>query len=1106
MNDRLYPLPLPELLRWALQEYKANQTIFGIHESLFFQPRSDGLFHLRRYGQLLETPIGVAAGPHTQLAQNIAAAWLCGARYIELKTVQTLDELEVTKPCIDMQDEGYNCEWSQELRLPQSLAEYLKAWLLIQALRRLLGWNKSPEPGFIFNLSVGYDYAGIQSPNVQAFLDGVAQARPHLEELQAQAAEIYPPLKEVALPESISDNVTLSTMHGCPPDEIEKIAAYLLTERRLHTTVKLNPTLLGPAEIQRLLYDELGYHDVEVPAEAFDHDLKYAEAVELITRLQELAQREGLAFGLKLTNTLEVVNTKGTLPEKEARVYLSGRALHPLSINLAARLQWDFQGELDISFSAGVDAFNLPEVLAAGLQPATVCSDLLKPGGYGRLSQYLEELEKAMRARGAQDLPSFVQAVAEETSMTHSQAALHNLENYARRVASLERYHRQPGPLPDIKTRRELTPFDCVAAPCMENCATGQEIPSYLYYTAQGEYGRAYETILHTNPLPAITGFACDRQCRLKCTRIHYDQALHIRAIKRFVMEQAAGNYHPTRKADNSRRAAVIGAGPAGMACAYYLAQAGWQVEVFEARQQVGGLPAAVIPHFRLPDSAVQIDVALLQDLGVTFHFGQKVDAARFQELRAEFPFIFLGVGAEDNRPLGLEGEQLPGVTAPLDFLARFKEGKSVSIGPRVLVIGGGNTAMDVVRTAVRILGKQGQVTLVYRRTRREMTADWEEIAAALAEGVEVIELAAPVAIQGEEKLERVVFQRMRLGAPGADGRPRPEPIPGETFTLPADTLIPAIGQQRQLSIPGLEIQPDGSTNLEGVYVGGDYIRGASSIIAAVADGRRAAERMLQAAGELLPTPEPRPTLRISLAGHYYRAARRDSGPVTDSHGGGNSLDFSLVEPGLTENTAQQEADRCLLCDEVCNVCVTVCPNRANLGYWTKPGRWPVYALASNGDQRQLVIKGYREFRQEPQVLNIADFCNECGNCTTFCPTAGEPYKDKPRFFLSEQAWREDNEGYWFDGRRLHYRRNDQNWSLERQGEGWQFAAPVGQGRLNPQGEVLEFQAQNAPADADDLLRPLTDMLFLFHNLEGHYFFEMNGGRRLGKGDGKGGK
>src|SRR6056297_661749 len=200
MSDKFYPIPIRQLLSQILQSLEKNASIFGIYESLFYEPESDSVFSSSIFEQGLETPLGVAAGPHTQMAQNIISAWLCGARYIELKTVQTLDEIEVAKPCIDISDEGYNCEWSQELRIHDSYEEYLKAWIIIHILADEL---KMPEPGTIFNMSVGYDMQGILQDNVQWFFRKMADCSGEKSERVAQINEFYPNIKNIHIPDKI---------------------------------------------------------------------------------------------------------------------------------------------------------------------------------------------------------------------------------------------------------------------------------------------------------------------------------------------------------------------------------------------------------------------------------------------------------------------------------------------------------------------------------------------------------------------------------------------------------------------------------------------------------------------------------------------------------------------------------------------------------------------------------------------------------------------------------------------------------------------------------------------------------------------------------------
>ncbi|MEI7895905.1 MAG: hypothetical protein WCJ26_02630 [bacterium] len=532
MSGKFHPIPLPDLLSLSLAGIRKN-NFMGITGSLFFRPKQTDRFGFMRYGRFLETPVGVAAGPHTQLALNIVAAWLCGARYIELKTVQTLDELEVSKPCIDMQDEGYNCEWSQELKVHESYTEYLNAWILIHILRRELGFKG--EGGTLFNMSVGYNLDGIMNANVQWFFDRMLDCSAELARARDTIRNIYPGIDLVRIPSRISDHVTLSTMHGCPPGEIEKIGRYLISEKKLHTTIKLNPTLLGPEELRSLLNTKLGF-TAEVPDIAFEHDLKYPDALNILESLRQASDESGLQFGVKLTNTLETVNKKDVFSNSEPMMYMSGRALHPISISLARKLQNDFHGSLDISFSAGADCFNIADVLACGMKPVTVCTDLLKPGGYGRLHQYIENLRSQFALHGAAGMDEYIIKVA-GTSGSVIRAGLENLDNYAGRVADNPAYHHGWLNEQSVKTDRALGSFDCIHAPCVDTCPTNQDIPEYMLHTALGDLPAAFDAILRTNPFPSVTGMVCDHTCQLKCTRMNYDEAVQIREIKRFAAE-----------------------------------------------------------------------------------------------------------------------------------------------------------------------------------------------------------------------------------------------------------------------------------------------------------------------------------------------------------------------------------------------------------------------------------------------------------------------------------------------------------------------------------------------------------------------------------------
>lgn len=1023
-TDRFTPLNAAVLLRWMLDGL-ARGDVFGIPKGLFFMPRRDDPFRMERYGKALETPLGVAAGPHTQLAQNILSAWLCGARFIELKTIQTLDELNVAKPCIDMADEGYNCEWSQELKLDQSFEEYLKAFVLLYALRHMLGLPAEAEtgkgPGFIFNMSAGYNLEGIRSPAVQRFLDRMDDAAQDVERLREELAPLYPPLRDIPIPSRLSDNLTVSTMHGCPPEEVESIGRYFITERGYHTTIKLNPTLLGPERLRGILNERLGY-DVRVPDEAFGHDLKYADGLSLIRSLSETARAAGVAFGLKLTNTLETANEKQNLPRSEGMVYMSGRALHPISVNLAARLQRDFGGTLDIAFSAGADAFNITETLACGLRPITVCSDLLKPGGYGRLHQYVETLRRDFREADADSLSALARSRAPE----EADSALANLTRYAASVLGADSpYRKERFPYASVKTERPLPRFDCAAAPCVSACPAGQDVPRYLDAVARGDFALAWKIITATNPFPNVQGMACNQRCRERCTRINYDSPLLIRDIKRTVAQcvalSMADGPAPVPAPATGRRAAVIGAGPAGLSCARFLALGGVEVHLYEGKDVLGGMAGDAIPTFRLPDESLRRDVDAILALGVILHRHTPVDADLFQHLLKENDAVYVAVGAQESLRLGIPGEEAEGVLDHLSFLSALRRGLPTGLGSRVAVIGGGNAAMDCARAAKRLAGPHGEVALVYRRSRREMPADREEIEAALQEGVRLAECLAPEeALAQDGHVCGLRCRRMKLVPDPNGGRARPMPTDEETV-IDADTLIVSVGQRVRADFLPEDIVLKGEagtckTSSERIFAGGDALRGPSTLIDAVADGRRGAEAILEALGLASRVSDaPADDRRPDIEGLALRRARRFA-PTTGArlleHVPGGCLNFEPCLRPLTPEEAMEEARRCLQCDLICNSCVTVCPNRANVPLTAPPLPCPVQRAVRHGETVRVETLVSGRLTQRYQIVNIADACNECGNCATFCPSAGAPYRDKPRVHLSEASFEQALDGY----------------------------------------------------------------------------------------------
>ncbi|MBJ2354863.1 putative selenate reductase subunit YgfK, partial [Sphaerochaeta sp. S2] len=539
MGDIMRPVPFTELISRIVGEYRNHHTIFGIAEEQFYH--ESGKHSLNVFSQSCATPCGPAAGPHTQLAQNIIASYLVGGRFMELKTVQVLDTLEIEKPCIDARDEGYNVEWSSEFTLPKAWDEYAKAWIILHLLEAVMQKGKFEKPSFIFNMSVGYNLEGIKTEKMQKFIDSMIDARKderfaeYLQELEALIEEglfegtpwegLEKKLKGITekISWNISPSTTLSTMHGCPPKEIEAICSYMLTEKKVDTFVKLNPTLLGFDTVRKIL-DDLGFDYLTISKESFEHDLQYPDAIAMLHRLVDLAKKEGRGFGVKLTNTLGSVNDQGVLPGGE--MYMSGRTLLPISTTVGLKLSKEFNGKLPISYSGGANAFTIKALFESGIRPITLATDMLKPGGYTRMKQLVEILEESDAWK--------MDGIDVEKLEKLSEDAR------AGKYAVAEKDFRGTD---TVKIGEKLPLFDCYVAPCQTACPIHQDVPEYVQLVGQGRYGEALAVIYDKNALPAITGHICDHQCQLHCTRMDYEGAVRIRDMKRIAVENGFEEY-----------------------------------------------------------------------------------------------------------------------------------------------------------------------------------------------------------------------------------------------------------------------------------------------------------------------------------------------------------------------------------------------------------------------------------------------------------------------------------------------------------------------------------------------------------------------------------
>lgn len=405
------PLSLSEHLRRLNHEPGGQGCLWGLKRKHWYLPGPGApSLAVDHWGQAVATPIGPAAGPHTQMAQNLLTAYAAGGRFLELKTVQVSDRLQLGRPCIFAPGIGLNTEWSQELSLEESLREYAHAALLIAIFQRLYltELHQKPVAPYQMELSLGYDRKGLESPAMQTYLDQVLHIRPVLEEALNRLPRDIPLPADLELPGQLTNQATLSTFHGCPPEEIFGMVESLM-ERGFEVTVKWNPALLGPDRIGEMLSEMPPEFTVD-PA-GFDPVFGWKEAVDLGRSLLNLAREKGRRLGFKFCNTLPV-KTPESLPLSESTAYLSGAPLLKPALELAALFRQSLGADIACSFSGGACAENLPFLWQSGFQPVTICTDLLQPGGYSRLHLGLSRLERMVQNGEEATLPSAPSAQA----------------------------------------------------------------------------------------------------------------------------------------------------------------------------------------------------------------------------------------------------------------------------------------------------------------------------------------------------------------------------------------------------------------------------------------------------------------------------------------------------------------------------------------------------------------------------------------------------------------------------------------------------------------------------------------------------------------------
>jgi len=964
MSDIMRPIPLSQLINWVYSEYKNEGAVFGIRKEKFFRPSSH---NVEIFGKKTSTPIGPSAGPGTQLAQNILAFFLTGGRFMELKTVQTMDGEELRKalsrPSINAAEEGYNVEWSTELTVDGALEEYIKAWFLCHIFA--VEFKICEKADVIFTMSAGYSLDGIKSEKIDSFIEGMKNAQnteiwQRCYDQALSARSLFSNFTKAdldAVPPEISDRIILSTFYNCPPDETEEIASYFINKKALNTYIKCNPTLLG-FETTRAMLDDMGYRYISFTDDHFKRDIQFNDAVKMLRSLKAAAAKKHIGFGVKLTNTLPVEIKRGELPGKE--MYLSGRALFPLSIFTAKKISDAFHGEMPISYSGGADFFNLKAILETGLSPVTMTTNTLKPGGIERFTQ----------------LANIASGIAPNNKGLNVKA-LNALCGSVRKQTRYLKDFRRLNPRKDYK---RLPVFDCAKAPCSGGCPVRQKIPEFLAAVSAGNYSGAFKIIAAENSAPSITAAICDQRCQQKCVRFDYEDPLPIKMAEKAAVDHAQENYilsltAPEIKTDLS--AAVIGAGPAGIAAALFLRRNGVPVTVYEKRGLPYGAVQYLIPPAKIPDEAISRDFILAEKTGIEFIFNSP-DYYSIEELKKKYRFVIIASGAwEEGKDAVKNGQEH--ITDAIRFLENAKSSNySLDLGKKAAVIGGGSLAIECARAAKKNRGVDS-VSVIYRRTREFMPALYEEQKQAIADNITIIELLST------ESWEDGILtcEEMVLGDYDQFGR-RMVSGTGKKQKLHFDTVISAVGARiDSFGFESKHILLDGNlpvtnANLESsvfdVYIAGNCRTGTAKIADAVADGKIAAADILR---------------KLKIEADFSTDHSRRPPDICEEA----DIKSLYQKKGviLEAKSGDIGADRCLSCGVLCEICADVCPNRANVS---------ILAPSAGKTQRR-------------QILHMDNMCNECGNCAVFCPSSGRPYKDKLTIFSNEEDFDEsENAGF----------------------------------------------------------------------------------------------
>lgn len=536
-------------------------------------------------------------------------------------------------------------------------------------------------------------------------------------------------------------------------------------------------------------------------------------------------------------------------------------------------------------------------------------------------------------------------------------------------------------------------------APCQMACPAGIDIPTYVTLIGMGKDAEAISVIREDNPFPWVCGLVCTRPCEFMCVRARIDTPVSIKFLKAFAAERAMseGRYgNPQKDPDTGKKVCVIGAGPGGMSCAYYLALRGYGVRVIEALPRAGGMIMVGIPRYRLPQEVIDREVNMLEELGVEFSYNTRFGSdVTLESLRGEgFDAFFVAIGAHKAYRLDIPGEAEYGAMEAIDLLKRVALGERRKPGNRAVIVGGGNVAIDAARTCLRLGCRD--VTVAYRRTRKEMPADEEEVEQAEEEGIRFSFLTVPVAVTGHDgKTTGLRCLRAELTAKPGSSRLSPTPIDGSDFIIDTDVVIAAIGQKvdtdclttvpelkwtRRHTIDAHRICME--TSVPGIFAGGDAVTGPATVIEAIGGGKRAADAIHRyLSGIPQPKLPPVPVRRgrhefLELPAATKMALKRPEMPLLNLDR--RRTTFQQVELGYPENAVREEARRCLRCDicRRCGDCVATCRDKMKIN---------------------ALQMGYLDFDHpvETDFRKTQENCILCGACANQCPSGAMRIEDR---------------------------------------------------------------------------------------------------------------